>query len=247
MCEGPCIKANAGHAVGGLVSSIIAAFVCGTFASGSSFVTLRKDSILTAVFEPNATGPNLPFPGRGLGYEYGIGVYQDTNMQTWHDTAHPATMLGCEDLKQHGQGMIGVFALAVFFLLFASLGHVMSWSGCWSAATWLSGLGHLLMSLSLLAGFGLALMTYYNDWECNVPNESVGLFTRTGLRAAMTAPLAVRDGEGSHVQLTLSLHEHFDLNYGLGFIIVSCVFTLVAGLMVFCCGCGCCSDREEEK
>lgn len=249
----PC--SNHAHAWGVLVAAMIGVSVCGSFSSGASMARLKKaedlnSTILHDLFKPRVTGPDLMYPGRPLGFDYGIGIYHDTNMNFWDEDGHPAVFLGCEDLKQYGRGVTAMFSLTMFFLFVATLGHVQHWSGvCEGCSMWMVGIGHTVMSICLLCGFGLVIKMFYEDWHCDIPNGSVAMMGQLGLTASARPMDALNyhvDSTGQTVA-TLSIHEHFDLSYALIFMVIGCALTLSAGILAFVFACGCCGDSDEKE
>lgn len=224
-------KEQYGYALGSLTATIGAAFLAAGFASGSSLVELKNGSQVRDVFSPSVTGPSLGYPGVYVDYSYGVGVRQDTNGNFWNADGHPATLLGCSEFKDHGLALVGTVSVAFFALLVATAGHTLLLLDCKRVAYWLTGLGHLTLSVFLGISLAIGVTLWSRDWTCTPPASTIKVLTDTGLAGVLTDLLDVRIVNGD-VTLTLDVYKHFNLSFGVGFLVVGIVATALSGILI---------------
>lgn len=224
-------KAKWGYALGSLTATIGAAFLAAGFASGSSLVELKDGSLVRTVFSPAVTGPTLPYPGTYIDYSYGVGVRQDTNGNFWTAEGHPAVLLGCQAFKEHGLALVGTVSVAFFALLVATAGHTLLLLDFERVAYWLTGLGHLTLSVFLGISLAIGVTLWSRDWVCTPPPSTIQVLTASGLDGVLAVLLDVRVIDGV-VTLTLDVYKHFNLTYGVGFLVVGIVATALSGILI---------------
>jgi len=220
-----------GYALGSLTATIGAAFLAAGFASGSSLVELKNGSLVRTVFSPAVTGPTLPYPGTYIDYSYGVGVRQDTNGNFWTAEGHPAKLLGCQAFEEHGLALVGTVSVAFFALLVATAGHTLLLLDFKRVAYWATGLGHLTLSVFLAISLFIGVTLWSRDWVCTPPPSTLEVLTKSGLDDVLAVLLDVRVVDGD-VTLTLDVYKHFNLTYGVAFLVVGIAATALSGILI---------------
>eukprot|EP00756_Hemistasia_phaeocysticola_P012363 Hpha_TRINITY_DN15190_c0_g1::TRINITY_DN15190_c0_g1_i1::g.129970::m.129970 len=226
-------KATVGYALGSIVALIASGFLSSAFASGNSFAELKKDSVMRDVMLPSVTGPALNYPGVYLDARYGMGVRQDTNGNYWDAEGHPVTLFGCSELRDYGIALVSSVGFGFFALLVAGVGHALILFHFKRLAYWFTGLGHITLSTALLVTLALGMTVGSREWTCKPGPPAVNLLMSSGLGQLIGSELNMRQ-VNNEVLITLSVKKHFNLHFGIPFLIVGVVAAAVAGVLILC-------------
>eukprot|EP01060_Flectonema_neradi_P005856 TRINITY_DN13924_c0_g1_i1.p1 TRINITY_DN13924_c0_g1~~TRINITY_DN13924_c0_g1_i1.p1 ORF type:complete len:266 (+),score=59.48 TRINITY_DN13924_c0_g1_i1:77-799(+) len=226
-----------GHTIVGVLSIVAVVFCACALTDGRSIVTLRTDHKEIPVTLSGA-GTNLPIQGLpGIGYPYGIGVYQDSNGRKWEDgsgfaelsldttqteltrrSSHVTNLYGCDDHQKRGQL---VLACVFICLIVSSAAVIASLRG---VATESRGAGiaslvfQILNFIFFLIGMAGGASLFNEEFECK---------------------------SGDVIVFDLKLADYFDLNYALPFLVIGVVASIINIIVIVASGS--LSDPESSK
>ena len=213
-----------GHSIVGVLSIIVVVFCACVLTDGRSIVTIRTDTRRIPV---NLNGANTNLVVQelpGIGYPYGIGVYQDSNGRSWDEgddfaelinstsgelarrSSHITQLFGCDDHQKRGQLVLA----AVFMCLISSTVAVIASLRGVAAGGRISGIVSIAFQIFnfvfFLIGMAAGASFYNEEFECKSDNTIV---------------------------FDLKVADYFDLSYALPFLVVGIIVSII-NIVVLC-------------
>ena len=227
------------HTIVGVLCTIAIVFCGCALTDGRSIVTIRTDpKDIVVTIGGNATNLSIQaLPG--IGYPYGIGVYQDSNGRKWKDgddyavlsltanaaelarrPSHVTQLYGCDDHQRRGQLML---ACVLICLLCSSVGVIASLRGVATAGR-IPGIVSLVIQilnfLFFLIGMAGGASFFEEEFECKV---------------------------GTAIVFDLKIADFFDLNYAIPFLVIGVVASIVNIIILVVSGSLSAPQVEDKK